>query len=134
MPNFATLSDENFILFAVKMYENPGCISLKEFHTDLDRIKYIKRLFRRYLRKKDIDALRLRLVLNHIIIIYNVFNAEAATRILFYKLEQELWPVLKPFLEFLGYMPDVVKGISKKEIPSSSIKMDKTIIEELRKI
>jgi len=81
------LNEDNFILYAVKMYSNPGCISKKEFHSDLDKIKYIKRLFRRYQRKGDISALRIRLALNHIITIFNVFGIEGANRILFYKLE-----------------------------------------------
>lgn len=134
MPNFINLTDDNFLLYAAKVYENPGCISLVEFRADLDRIKYIKRLFRRYFRKKDIDSLRIRLVLNHIITIYNVFDVEAATRMLFFKIEPELWPILKAFLTFLGYMPNRLWGIHGKNVDNAKVKMDGKIIDELRKI
>lgn len=134
MPNFTILTDDNFILYAIKYYENPGCISKKEFLQDLDRIKYIKRLFRRYHKKKDISVLRLRLALNHIIVLYNVFNPQAATKILFFKLEPELWPILKTFLVFLNFLPDTISGIGKKAITTSAIKLDEPVITELRKI
>lgn len=127
------LTDENFILFAVKSYQNPGCLSKKEFKSDLDRIKFVKRLFRRYIRKNDIDALRVRLVLNHIIILYNVFS-ESTTKILFYKLEKELWPVLKPFLVFLERLPERISGVTEKDLVTSAIKMDTRIVAELRTI
>ena len=128
------LNEDSFLLFAIKHYDNPGCLSKKEFKNDLDRIKFVKRLFRRYLRKNDIDALRVRLALNHIVILYNVFPGEAATKILFYKLEKELWTILKPFLIFLERLPDKILGASSKPIITSNIKMDNRIIEELRKI
>ncbi len=128
-----TLNDDSFLLFAIKNYANPGCLSKKEFKSDLDRIKYVKRLFRRYVRKNDIDALRIRLLLNHIIILYNVFP-EVATKILFYKLEKDLWPILKPFLVFLERLPEKLSGITQKDIITSSIRMDKKIVLELRKL
>ncbi len=127
------LTEDTFLLYAIKSYQNHGCISKKEFQEDLARIKYIKRLMRRYQRNGDIDSLRIRLILNHIIILFNVLGANA-TRILFFKLEKPLWKYLKPFLVFLDFLSDKVEGIDGKTIVSDSIKMDKAIIEELRKI
>ena len=128
-----TLNTENFLLFAIKNYDNPGCLSKKEFKADLDRIKFVKRLFRRYIRKNDVEALRVRLVLNHLITIYNVFGP-SATKILFFKLEKELWKCLKPFLLFMHRLPDRVSNITEKDILTVNITMDKKIVEELRKI
>lgn len=128
------LNEDTILIYALKNYENKGCISKKEFKQDFDRIKYVKRLFRRYLRKINIDSLQVRLALNHIIILYNVFPGESATNILFYKLERELWPILKPFLVFLERLPDKISGVFEKELLTSNIKMDKKIIAELRKI
>jgi hypothetical protein len=128
------LTPENFIFFVIRHYDNPGCLSKKELKLDLDRVKFLKRLFRRYLRKKTIDSLKVRLALNHIIILYNVFPGEAATKILFYKLEKELWCILKPFLIFLDRLPDRISGVYPKDIITTGIRMDNKIIDELRKI
>jgi hypothetical protein len=115
----------------MKHYDNPSCHSVKEFNEDLDRIKYIKRLFKRYQAK---DILKERLILNHIIIIYNVFGIDAATRILFFRLEPDLWVTLKTFLIFLNFMPELVSGIDGKNIRSSDIALDPKLIAILRKI
>jgi len=129
--DFTNLTDDNILLYAIKFYDNPSCHGVQEFNEDLDRIKYLKRLFKRYLSK---GVLKERLILNHIIILYNIFGVEAATRILFFRLEPELWTVLKTFLIFLNVMPDRVHGIDGKEVISSSIPLDTKLISVLRSI
>lgn len=117
---FKTLNDENFTLFAVKHYDNPHCHSMQEFEEDLTRIIYLKRLFKKYKRSGE---LRDRLILNHLITFYNVFGITCATRMLFYKMDTDLLPMLKTFLVFLGYLPETTKqieGIDIVEIPLES--------------
>ena len=128
---FINLTNDNILLYAIKHYDNPACRGVHEFNEDLDRIKYIKRLFKRYQTK---GVLKERLILNHIIILYNVFGVEAATRILFFRLESDLWPVLKTFLVFLNFMPDRVLGIDGQDIVSAGISLDARLITVLRSI
>ena len=128
---FTNLTNDNVLLYAIKFYDNPACRGVHEFNEDLDRIKYIKRLFKRYQTK---GVLKERLILNHIIILYNVFGVEAATRILFLRLESDLWPVLKTFLVFLNFMPDRVYGIEGKDVISAEISLDARLITVLRSI
>jgi hypothetical protein len=99
---FGELTDSNYILYAMKAYENPHCMGVEEFQEDLNRTKYIKRLFRKYQR---INVLRERLILNHIIIFCNVFGVQAGIRMLFYKMELDLHSYLKTFLIYLDYVP-----------------------------
>lgn len=99
--NFSELNSNNYILFAIKHYENPQSVTREDFDEDMKRFKYLKRLFKRYLKSHD---LRTHLIINHIIILYNVFG-EAATPLLFFKLEREYWPLLKTFLLFLNKYP-----------------------------
>lgn len=127
---FDDLTEDNFIMYAMKAYSSPHCI-MSEFESDLKRTKYLKRLFRRY---KITKGLKERLILNHIILLYNVFNAEAATRILFFKIDEKDYDVLKTFLIYLNYMPDKVKGINGKDIISSDILIDMNVADILRKI
>jgi hypothetical protein len=96
------LTEENYILYAMKNYDNPQCMGMREFQEDMARIVYLKRLFRRY---KKSGVLRERLILNHIITLYNVFGMEAATRLLFFRIESDLHDILKTFLVFLEYLP-----------------------------
>ena len=91
-------------MFAIKHYHNPSCEGINEFYDDMKRFKYIKRLFRKY---KDSGVLKERLLLNHIIILNNLFGAEAASTLLFFKIEPEYWPALKSFLKFLSIMPEM---------------------------
>lgn len=100
---FENLTKDNLIMFAIKHYQNPSCEGINEFYDDMKRFKYIKRLFRKY---KDSGILKERLLLNHIIILNNLFGADAASTLLFFKLEQEYWPALKSFLTFLSIMPE----------------------------
>lgn len=129
---FEYIDETNFIFFAMKSYNNPQCFSEAEFKEDLDRFKYLKRLFNRY---DESGELRERLILNHLIPLYNVFAPEDCTRMLFWKL-RGYEPYLKPFLVFLGYMPERIKGVGTTQtlIYSSNIPMDPKIIEVLRKI
>jgi len=126
------LDDSNFLLYAAANYENPHCYDMNEFNEDLSRFKYLKRLFFRY---HDKDELKERLILNHLTIIYNVFKPEAATRMLFFKIEEEYWSYLKTFLVFMNYMPTHLEYIGeRRNIISSDIPLDPVIIENLGKL
>ena len=103
MVDFSTLTPENINMFAIKHYSNPSCVDEKEFLDDMKRFKYLKRLFRKYDTSKD---LKMRLIINHIIILANVFGVEAATTLLFFKIEKNHWSILKTFLIFLHHMPE----------------------------
>ena len=103
MVDFSELTPENINMFAMKHYDNPSCVDEAEFLDDMKRFRYLKRLFRKYETSKD---LKMRLVINHIIILANVFGVDAATTLLFFKIERNHWPLLKTFLVFLGYMPE----------------------------
>lgn len=102
---FDELNENNYILFAIKYYENPQSVTMEDFESDLKRIRYIKRLLKRY---KNTGELKTHLVLNHLIILFNVFN-DAAVPLLFYNLESELWPCIKSFLIFLNRLPEYPK-------------------------
>lgn len=129
--NFSRLTDDNFIMYAMQHYENPQCMSIDDFHEDLLKIKYLKRLLNRY---KDMNELRERLIINHLIVLYNVFGIEAATKMLFYKLDPSLWSILKTFLVYLHYMPDRISGICEEDIISSDIPLVQEIVMVLREI
>ena len=122
MKIFDTLNRRNFELFAAQNYNNPECIDIEEFKEDLARFKYLKRLLRRY---ELNDELQVRLILNHIIVIYNVFGIEAANRMIWYKIEPEHWTYIKPFLVFLNYLP-----IDEKV----EVALDPYIVDMLREI
>jgi hypothetical protein len=127
---FDDLNNDNFLMYAMKAYNSPHCI-MSEFEGDLKRTKYLKRLFRRY---KITKVLKERLILNHLILLYNVFGVEAATRILFFRVDEIDYDILKTFLIYLNYMPEKVKGIKGKDIHSSDILIDMNVAEVLRKI
>ena len=99
---FSELNEENFLLFAIKNYENPQAVTKEDFDKDLNHFKYIKRLLKRY---KNSGELKSHLILNHFIVLYNIFG-DAATPMLFHKIEKELWPVMKTFVLFLNKLPD----------------------------
>jgi hypothetical protein len=126
------LTEDNFLEFAIRSYTNYRCQGKEEFLDDLLHIKYLKRLLRKYLYEKDMDPSRIRLALNHIIIFYNVFKVEAATRMLFLRLEPALYPILKTFLVHLDFMPAIVHGVDGRDIYSKKIKVDKAILEKLK--
>jgi len=128
---FDDLNEKNFLLYAMKEYNNPQCTEVEEFNDDLKKIKYIKRLLNQYVSE---GVLKERLLLNHIIIFYNVFPPAAATRILFFKIEEKFWPILKPFLFYLKLMPeDKIESIMGREIRTNEILMDQGVIDSLRK-
>jgi hypothetical protein len=126
---FKRLDNENYALYAAKYYDNPTCRSVDEFNEDLTRLIYLKRLFRRYRRSGE---LRERLILNHLITFYNVFGNEAATRLLFFKIDPDLHDVLKTFLIYLQYMSETTKNIDGIDIVA--IPLDQAIIDQLRKL
>ena len=118
---FDELNEDNFLLFAIKNYDNPQCVTKDDFYEDLKRFKYIKRLFKRYLKT---GVLKTHLLLNHIIVVYNIFG-DAGTPLLFYKIESDYWSPLKSFMVYLNRITD-------DEIPT--IDMDQDCLEELKRI
>ena len=95
---FTELNESNYMLFAIKFYVNPQSVTREDFESDLKRIRYVKRLLKRY---QNNGELKVHLILNHLIILFNVFN-EATVPLLFYNLDEELWPAIKSFLIFLN--------------------------------
>jgi len=127
---FDNLTDDNFLIYAMKNYNSPNCI-ISEFHDDLKRIKYIKRLIKRY---KSTNDLKERLILNHIIVLSNVFGAAATSRILFFKMDDTDYDVLKTFLLFLNLLPKVIRKIKGNDINTNVILLDWNVVKILRTI
>ena len=127
---FENLTDENIMLYAAKAYDMPNCV-MSEFTEDMKRLNYLKRLFRRYSKHGE---MRERLILNHIVVLYNIFGAEASTRILFYNTSKDDYSILKTYLLFLNLMPEKVRGINGKDVLSSDISVDMKITEVLRNL
>ena len=124
------LTDDNFMLYAMKAYDKPNAI-VSEFEEDLKRIKYVKRLIKRY---KATGELKERLILNHIIILSNVFGIEATVRMLFYKIDNSDYPILKTFLLFLNYMPRYINGIRGQYLNSSDMSIDLVVGKKLKEL
>jgi len=127
---FDDLNDDNFLMYAIKCYTSPHCIQ-SEFDGDIKRTKYLKRLFRRY---KITKSVKERLILNHIILLNNVFGPTATARILFYRIDERDYDILKTFLAYLNIMPDVVHGIRGKNIYTQDVPLETNILEILRAI
>jgi len=127
---FKDLTEDNFQLFAMKHYLNPHCTDLLEFHDDLRKIRYIKRLFKKY---EETGELKERLILNHLVVLYNMFESRAMTRMLFLKLDEHLH-YLKPFLIFLNYWPTEIGLVNNKKVLDSDIGLDEGIVKVLRNI
>ena len=127
---FDELNNDNVTIYAVKAYDRPNCV-MSEFKDDMKRFNYLKRLFKRY---RKLDELRERLVLNHLVVLCNVFGPEVATRLLFYKMSKDDYPALKTYLVFLSVMPDRIRGIKGQDIISSDIPVDMKIADILRDI
>ena len=127
---FDDLNDDNFLMYAIKCYTSPHCIQ-SEFDGDIKRTKYLKRLFRRY---KITKSVKERLILNHIILLNNVFGPVATARILFYRIDERDYDILKTFLAYLNIMPDVIYGIRGKNIYTQDIPLENNILEILRAI
>jgi len=121
---FDELNENNYMLFAIKFYDNPHALTKEEFEDDLKRIKYVKRLLKRY---KNTGVLKTHLILNHLTVLFNVFG-EAAVPLLFYNLEEDLWPSIKSFLLFLKRIPEYPKT------HIHGIPEDQTCIDELQSI
>ena len=121
---FNDLNEGNFRLFAIKNYENPQAVTEADFDKDLNHFKYIKRLLKRY---RNTGELKSHLILNHFIVLYNIFG-EAATPMLFFKIEKELWAVMKTFVLFLNKLPDY------PHCYIHDIEVDTLALEELKKI
>ena len=122
MSDFHKLTPDNIMMFAMKHYDNPSCVDRKEFLDDMKRFKYLKRLFRKY---DTADVLKVRLILNHIIVLANVFGVDASSTLLFFKIEKKHWSTLKTFLVYLHYMP---------ENDMKDIATDVKVLKELREI
>lgn len=128
---FTILTDSQFLLYAAKAYKNEQCQNIEEFCEDLRRFKYLRKLITRYLTKGELKE---RLILNHLIILYNVFEVEALVRMLFLKLEDQM-EQLRPFLEYIGIMPPIVLNVKyERVIHTDTIPLDLKIVEVLRKI
>ena len=128
--SFENLTNDNIMIFAMKAYDKPNCI-MSEFKEDMKRFNYLKRLFKRY---RKLGELREQLVLNHLVVLYNVFGPEVATKLLFFQMSKDDYSALKTYLLFLSCMPEKVKGIKGHDIISSEIPVDMTIAEILREI
>jgi len=121
------LTNDNFLLYAIKCYDASSFKSIHEFYDDLKRIKYLKRLFNRYSTANDLKE---RLILNHIIVLYNLFGAEATVKMLFFKIDQKYWSYLKTFLVYLNMMPSNV--FLYNDIKDTDIPIDYNIAKILR--
>ena len=119
---FEDLNEENFTLFAIRYYDNPQCTSTEEFYEDLRRFRYLKRLLKRY---HNTGELRERLILNHLIILNNVFGVENAIRMLQYKIDDEYWPVVKTCLLYLEYIDE---GFDVE------ISLDEKVVKRMREL
>jgi hypothetical protein len=121
---FTELNEENFLLFAIKNYENPQAVTKEDFDKDLNHFKYIKRLFRRY---KNTGVLKTHLLINHFVILYNIFG-DATTPMLFFKIDNDLWSYMKTFVVFMNKLPEYPKSYIH-DIP-----IDPYCAQELEKI
>ena len=126
--SFDDLNNDNIMMYAMKAYDKPDCI-MSEFKDDMKRFNYLKRLFRRY---RKVDELREQLVLNHLVVLYNVFGPEVTSRMLFFKMSKDDYSALKTYLLFLSIMPDRIRGIKGQDIISSDIPIDTRVAEVLR--
>jgi hypothetical protein len=128
--SFEDLTNENIMMYAMKAYDKPNCI-MSEFREDMKRFNYLKRLFKRY---RKLGELREQLVINHLVVLNNVFGPEVATRLLFFKMAKDDYSALKTYLLFLSCMPERVRGIKGHDIISSEIPVDMKIADILREI
>ena len=126
--SFDDLNNDNIMMYAMKAYDRPNCI-MSEFKDDMKRFNYLKRLFLRY---RKIGELREQLVLNHLVVLYNVFGPEVTSRMLFFKMSKDDYSALKTYLLFLSIMPERIRGIKGQDIISSDIPIDTKVAEVLR--
>lgn len=121
--NIVVRIQDNYFQYCMQHYDNPGCCTVEEFNEDLQKVTYIKRLI-----SKDFNR---RLLLNHLVVLLNVFDKRACVVMLFFKIDQQYWSILKTYLEFLRVMPDVIEDLG---IINSDIKLDELTVAELRKL
>lgn len=127
---FTELNDSNFVMFAMKHYDNPACKGTSEFFDDLKRFRYLKRLFK----KNSNSEAKERLILNHIVVIFNLFGKEAALKMLFFKIEKKFWSQLKTFLYYLNYMPIGPIELNSEIIEGYEIPLDQNILDRLGRL
>ena len=118
---FNELNDDNYLLFAIKFYDNHHAVTREDFDDDLKKIKYVKRLLRRYI---NTNTLKTHLILNHLTVLFNVFG-DAAVPLLFYNLERDLWSSIKSFLVFLNKLPEVPRSMI------DDIELDQNCLDQL---
>ena len=121
---YTELNESNYLLFAIKFYDNPQSVTREDFESDLKRIRYVKRLLKRY---QNNGELKVHLILNHLIILFNVFN-EATVPLLFYNLDEELWPAIKSFLIFLNRVSEYPKN------KVNEIEADEYCLQQLKEL
>ena len=127
---FEQLNDDNYLMFAIKNYENPQAVTQEDFYEDLKKFKYIKRLLKRYKKSGDLKS---HLLINHFIVLYNVFQ-DATTPLLFYKIEKDLWEPMKTFIMFLGKLPEHPKSfISDIQVDIECLKQLQQTYNESKK-
>lgn len=124
---FEKITKKNFLILAMKFYDNNQCFTLQEFEEDLNRFQHIKKLMNRYVNRGDLKE---HLIINHLIILFNLFGV-ATVDFLFYKIDKEYWGILATFLIFLNRMPDELPG---RDLRLSDLTLDQHIIEQLRKL
>lgn len=130
MDNFEILNENNVFNYQMKSYDNPQCHSMEEFLDDMKRIKYVKRLFHKYHTK---DVLKERLIINHLVVLFNVLGNEPCNRILFLKIDKSQHYILASFLSWLNKLPDVVVGIEGRMINLEDIVLDTYILDTLER-
>ena len=123
------LNNDTFISYAMKHYDNPSCKTLDEFNEDLNRFKYLKKLLNRYLAEDD--TVNFRLIVNHVAILFNVFEYNACTAMLFFKTDREHWAIIKPILEYLNYLPEFIPDLG---INTQMIDNHQRTVDELKEL
>jgi hypothetical protein len=132
MTSFDNVTVKNALLYAVRAYDNPQCLDTEEFGEDYKHFKYVKRLCRRYVSSGNIAV---RLMLNHIVLLNNVFGPSATVRLLFVKCDEGcMYKVLKPFLVYLNLLPDVVYGVNGLDIYTKDIPLDTKLLKKLQEL
>jgi hypothetical protein len=122
------LTEDNFEYFAIKHYDDPNCQGLHEFKEDMQRFKYLNRLLNKY---EECGEMRTNLVLNHIVVLYNLFS-DAATNMLFYRVAEKHWPILAPFLIYISRLPEEIHLSASRTIKDSDIPIDPNVVQVLR--
>ena len=123
------LDNDNFVSFAMKHYESPSCVTIEDFNSDLSRFKYVRKIIHRY--AEDESKIDIRLLLNHLITLFNIFERDACTAMLFFKIEKEFWGILAPMINYLNYLPELILPLN---INTSLIQFNEDVSERLSKL